>query len=1545
MSVVLVPMAQATSEVGTYDTTHLIPPIYARDLLSSTSDVQNHYLYLSTNETTAFDVTIQNADGFNSLPGGISQTVSISKTSPQLITLSAAPYGATAYGALGIVADVGLNVVNSTDGLILTAPNRFYANIRHLSGSQGTSLTAKGQTAFGKRFRSGHLHTNATDVPEVKSHFISLMAVEDGTTVSFGDITPGLTFVGGSTSPGPVILDKYESYTIGVRLDQYNNTVGTAENDLNGTLVTSDKPIVMNSGSFLAGAQGGGRDIGTDQILSTGFLGTKFIVVEGAGGAAADVLETPIVIAEYDNTEIFLRGSATPYDLGGGNTVLNAGEYAIIPGTEYPAEGVMFIRTSQPAYLYQSTSSNSSNGNGMNYVAPIFDNLETQPVLIPAVDQLGTPTISVIAPATATITLNGAVMTGATAVPGISEFVLYTDTDETGDVEITGTEPFLVTTSSNSGNRGAAGYFVGFPNSYAIQDQSSTPPGLPVTIDVQLNDVPGVFVFTVTSVTQPANGAVVLNGNGTVTYTPVDSAFTGVDTFTYTIDNGSGLTDSAIVTVSIDSDSDGIGNTTDLDSDNDGIPDSIEGVGDTDGDLIPDNLDLDSDNDGIYDVEEARHGAIDANNDGRVDGFTGDNGLLDSLETVAESNILNYTVDNFDSDGVANYLDLDSDNDGLPDNIEAQDGVNYIEPGLVYDLNGVDTVYPTGLRPYNTTGTGNPDYLNTDSDQDGDSDTLESGLTLSGVPGANGLDSNYETDDDYTDPNGTIGDPSTFPDSDADGIPDYQDNNLPSTDLAIDGGNTDTVDENVVIGTVVGALATTDPDLGDTFTYSLTCAPAGADDAIFRVNGTNLETNALLDYENPTDANFDRVYEVCIISNDGYHDYQETITITLSDLDEIAPAPPVITTPIEGDDVVDETEHNSVLVEGTAEANSTVEVTFSDGVNPDVIVTVVTNGGGNWTLLGNEADISLLSEGNITVTATSMDAAGNTSLPVSETIDHQAIEVDVTVGDTTATVTWTTPTATSSQVDYGLTTTLNESTGEQNIAPKVTSHTLDLTGLLSCTTYFYETISRDAGGNVNRDGIYEFTTTGCVGGTTVSAGQTTNVVPDITGDNGTPLSLTAIGADRVDLSIPAGYATTAACGAGGAYFQLKQLVEPPVITALGLPTDVLNLNTINIYELSAYCDPATRVTTFDQPITVTMYYDALEVANLDESAIRIYRYNTLTPAWEVLNNCSVNMENNTVTCETVGFSSFGVFGPNSGGGAGVGGGSANKRFIVDVCDYETGKCLSVYPTGSDTAYQDYLACYQTNASKSGHQCAMEWALEKGYVAAIDFNPALVKATINSADTTESPEILQLSAPAACTTEQLVRYPDRRGSGMPADIYETDTNNPAYEYALDLAEQGVVHGDDTSGGLRINDLITRAEAVKVFSQAAEHLVAVEIECLDNYFPDVETGAWYHRYVQNMQERDIVHGYKDGFYKPQRNISAGELYKIASITFGYATKAQSDRSLLDWHEFYRKSLLKNGVLPTWILEYEPDQPVTRGDLFSLISKILMVKDGIR
>lgn len=88
-----------------------------------------------------------------------------------------------------------------------------------------------------------------------------------------------------------------------------------------------------------------------------------------------------------------------------------------------------------------------------------------------------------------------------------------------------------------------------------------------------------------------------------------------------------------------DADGDGIPDNVDLDDDNDGIPDWAEGDGlvDSDGDGIVDSKDLDSDNDGIFDAVEAGFGARDTDDDGRVDGNVGMNGLLDALETGADS--------------------------------------------------------------------------------------------------------------------------------------------------------------------------------------------------------------------------------------------------------------------------------------------------------------------------------------------------------------------------------------------------------------------------------------------------------------------------------------------------------------------------------------------------------------------------------------------------------------------------------------------------------------------------------------------------------------------------------------------------------------------------------------------------------------------------------------------------------------------------------------------------------------------------------------------
>ena len=83
---------------------------------------------------------------------------------------------------------------------------------------------------------------------------------------------------------------------------------------------------------------------------------------------------------------------------------------------------------------------------------------------------------------------------------------------------------------------------------------AQTAPGEPVTIDVVANDtdldgtiVPG----SVTIVQDPADGTVVNNFDGTVTYTP-DSGFTGVDIFTYTVrDDFNSVSNVATVRVTV----------------------------------------------------------------------------------------------------------------------------------------------------------------------------------------------------------------------------------------------------------------------------------------------------------------------------------------------------------------------------------------------------------------------------------------------------------------------------------------------------------------------------------------------------------------------------------------------------------------------------------------------------------------------------------------------------------------------------------------------------------------------------------------------------------------------------------------------------------------------------------------------------------------------------------------------------------------------------------------------------------------------------------
>ena len=85
----------------------------------------------------------------------------------------------------------------------------------------------------------------------------------------------------------------------------------------------------------------------------------------------------------------------------------------------------------------------------------------------------------------------------------------------------------------------------------AVGDSATTAEDTPVAIDLVANDTdPDGDSLLVGSIIQPANGTVVDNGDGTVTYTP-DADYNGTESFTYTATDGTNSSNSATVWVTV----------------------------------------------------------------------------------------------------------------------------------------------------------------------------------------------------------------------------------------------------------------------------------------------------------------------------------------------------------------------------------------------------------------------------------------------------------------------------------------------------------------------------------------------------------------------------------------------------------------------------------------------------------------------------------------------------------------------------------------------------------------------------------------------------------------------------------------------------------------------------------------------------------------------------------------------------------------------------------------------------------------------------------
>ncbi len=146
----------------------------------------------------------------------------------------------------------------------------------------------------------------------------------------------------------------------------------------------------------------------------------------------------------------------------------------------------------------------------------------------------------------------------------------------------------------------------------------------------------------------------------------------------------------------------------------------------------------------------------------QVDGFSFVHKLANTNTASTFNGVISLTCfkKDTDFDGVKDELDLDSDNDGIPDYIE-NTGALVPLSGIDADFNGLDDIYDITASPLDSDTDSVFDFYDLDSDNDGITDLIESGqlgllsdtdlngiIDSGGSFGKNGWDDNAETTPD-----------------------------------------------------------------------------------------------------------------------------------------------------------------------------------------------------------------------------------------------------------------------------------------------------------------------------------------------------------------------------------------------------------------------------------------------------------------------------------------------------------------------------------------------------------------------------------------------------------------------------------------------------------------------------------------------------------------------------------------------------------------------------------------------------------------------------
>ncbi len=183
-------------------------------------------------------------------------------------------------------------------------------------------------------------------------------------------------------------------------------------------------------------------------------------------------------------------------------------------------------------------------------------------------------------------------------------------------------------------------------------------------------------------------------------------------------------------------------------------------------------------------------------------------------------------------------------------------------------------------------------------------------------------------------------------------------------------------------------------------------------------------------------------------------------------------------------------------------------------------------------------------------------------------------------------------------------------------------------------------------------------------------------------------------------------------------------------------------------------------------------------------------------------------------------------------------------------------------------------------------------------------------------------------------------------------------NTSYSDSINwLSENKVIQGYG-DGSFRPDKCVSRAEFLKLLFYTnelseGEYKKGMEV---GHYYTDVSRDKWYADYVDFYTSREVIQGYGDGSFKPDKCLNKAEAVKMAIEDFGFLnTDFEMKENYADvkrsaWYFKYIHSAIDRNLLgKLHVTEYidkkyfHPDEEMSRKEISELLFRMKALKDN--